>query len=105
MRLILALEPSELEFTEPSAGGALPYLADAGELHEQARAGYITGLGIGETPSLVLTLTNHGRRVAGIIRQPLRARADFYDDAGRLRFSGLVASIAYGRTITLTIDA
>ena len=105
MRLVLDLGGNEIEFTEPLSGGAFPYLLEVGELRIAARAGYLSGLGVGESPSLAVTLDNAGNRAADIIGAPLRAAASVYDDDDSVYWSGIVSAASYGRTIGLTIDA
>ena len=105
MRLVLDLGGNEIEFTEPLSGGAFPYLFEVGTLRIAARAGYISGLGVGESPSLAVTLDNASNRAADIIGSPLRARATVYDDDGSTYWSGVIAAASYGRVIGLTVDA
>ena len=105
MRLVVDLGGNEIEFTEPLSGGAFPYLLEVGTLRIAARAGYISGLGTVESPSLTVTLDNAANRAAGIIGQPLRAQATVYDDDGSTYWVGIVSAVSYGRTIALTVDA
>jgi len=105
MRLVLDLGGNEIEFTEPLSGSLFPYLLEVGELRIAARAGYISGLGVGESPSLAVTLDNAGNQAADIIGSPLRARATVYDDDGSTYWSGVIAAASYGRVIGLTVDA
>jgi len=102
---VLDLGGNEIEFTEPLSGGAFPYLLEVGELRIAARAGYLSGLGVGESPSLAVTLDNAGNRAAGIVGAPLRATASVYDDDDSVYWAGIVSAASYGRTIGLTIDA
>lgn len=105
MRLVLALDPSAVEFCGPTAGGPYPYLLMVGELRTAARAGQAIGIASTEAPSVTVTLDNCARRAATIIRRPLRVFAEIYDDADELFFEGIVASIEYGRVLTLEIGA
>jgi hypothetical protein len=105
MRLVVDLGGNEIEFTEPLSGGAFPYLLEVGTLRIAARAGYISGLGVGESPSLAVTLNNAGDRAADIIGAPLRSVATIYDDDGSVYWSGIVSAASYGRTLGITIDA
>lgn len=105
MRLVVDLGGNEIEFTEPLSGGAFPYLLEVGSLSIAARAGYISGLGVGESPSLEVALDNSGNRVAGIVGQPLRAPLTVYDADDSVFWQGIVSSVRYGRTITLTVEA
>lgn len=105
MRLVLDLGANDITFAEVGSGGAFPYLLEVGDLRIAARAGYLAGLGSGESPSLAVALDNTGNRAAEIIGQPLRAAATVYDDDGSVYWSGIVSEAAYGRTIDLTIDA
>ena len=104
MRCVLTLAGVAIEFTEALAGGDFPYLLEVGALRLAARAGYLSGLGVGESPSLAVTLNNAGNRAADIIGAPLRARASVYDGADAF-WSGVVSAITYGRTLELIIEA
>lgn len=105
MRLVLTIGANPVEFAEVGSGGGFPYLLDVGDLHVAVRAGYLSGLGVGESPSLAVTLDNTGNRAAGIIGQPLRARATVYDDDDSVYWSGIVSTIEYGRTVAMNIEA
>lgn len=94
-----------IEIGEELSGAAYPYLKAIGALRMQARAGYITGLGVGETPSLTLTLNNCGNRVADILRQPLRKRCDVVNADGSFYWQGIVSGLAYDRDVTVTVSA
>lgn len=93
------------EFTEPLNGGALPYLDSVTGPQIQARAGYITGLGVGEAPSMTAVICNDpGGHAAKILSKALRCRADHYEDDGSLSFPGVISAISYATDqITLTI--
>lgn len=105
MRLDLALEPSVISFTRVADGGEFPWMLTVGTLRLQARAGHLTGIGVGETPSLQVVLDNKGKKAAKVIGRPLRVRATVYD-GDDLFFDGTVASIEYGRVaITLTLES
>lgn len=97
------LDPSAIEFTEKR--GRFPYLLDHGPIREQARAGYLAGLATGEPASVDVTLSNEGNRCARLLRQPIRAPAVLYGDDNELLFSGLIAGLTYGITISITLDA
>jgi hypothetical protein len=103
-RLVLMIDGLPIEFTFPAAAGPFPYLLEVQNLRESCRAGHLNNFGVGESPSLVVALDNGGRKVATIIGQPLRARADVYDDAASY-FGGYVSALEYGREILLTIEA
>jgi hypothetical protein len=104
MRLVLALEPSEVEFEAENSGGAYPYLLTVGTLRISARAGEPFGLASTESTSLQVTLDNRGRRAAAIIGRPLRVAARVYDGAD-LFFSGVISALEYGRVLALEIEA
>lgn len=105
MRLVLGLTPSSVEFTEANSGGALPYLLTIGTLRMAARTGTQFGIGATENATLSVTLDNPGRQASAILRRPLRAAAEVYSDDGALFFSGTVASIEYGRTVLMDLEA
>lgn len=104
MRLVLSLEPSEVEFGTINSGGAYPYLLTVGTLRLAARAGQPFGLASTESTSLTVTLDNRGRRAAAIIGRPLRVAAAVYDGA-ELFFAGVISALEYGRVLTLEIEA
>lgn len=107
MRLVLNLDPSAIGFEEINSSGKFPYLKAVGELRTAARAGDAVGDIAGtESSSLPVTLDNRYRRVAKIIRRPIRVKAFVYDDADVLLFAGTVSAITYENTEThLDIDA
>lgn len=105
MKLVLYLDPAQIEIGEALSDSAMPYLISVGVLRMQARAGYISGLGVGESPSLEVTLDNCQNRVADIIGQPLRKRADVLEDDDTPYWQGIVSALSYGRDITITIGA
>lgn len=103
-RLVLTVGSSRLEFTFPRARGPFPYLLEFGNLREAARAGNLTGIAAGESSSLTVKLDNPQGKVARIVRRPLRARAEIFDD-DVLYFAGYVGPIVYGREIDITVEA
>lgn len=105
MRLQLDLYPATIVFVERDAPGAYPWLVAVGGLALSARAGHLSGIGVGETPSVRVRLDNVGRQAAALLGRPLRARATVYDDAGDAFFAGAVAGVEYGRTIDLMLEA
>jgi hypothetical protein len=102
--LVLRFEPNPIEFTLPEALGPYPYVLEFSNLRLAARAGHLSGLGVGESPSMQVKLTNREGRVARMIGQPLRVLAEVWED-GELYFAGLVQSAEYGRQIALNIEA
>jgi hypothetical protein len=70
--LVLRFEPNPIEFTLPEALGPYPYVLEFSNLRLAARAGHLSGLGVGESPSMRVKLTNREGRVARMIGQPLR---------------------------------
>jgi hypothetical protein len=106
MRLVIALLPSAIEFTEQNSGGAYPYLKTVGALRTAARAGTAIGIAGTESSSVEVTLDNsRNRRVVTLIGRPLRFRADIYGDDDALLYSGTVASVKYGEDVILGIEA
>lgn len=102
MKLVLWLGDTPTEITEENAHGRHPYLVDVGDIRKAARTGQAIGIEGTESSSVPITLKNRVRR---IIRAPLRARADIYDDDDALYFQGTVAALTYGAESTLEIDA
>lgn len=103
-RLVLALDPSDVTFTEQGADGPFPHLVAIGTLRIAVRAGTVSGIGSTESTSASATLDDIDGKVSSIIGRPVRVRADLYDHED-LFFSGLVTDISYGETISLTIQA
>lgn len=103
-RLVLTLGSSDLIFTKTTDEGPYPLLLMIGTLRLAARAGRVSGIGSTESTSLTVQLDNTKRRVSTIIGRPLRARAVVYDGPN-LFFAGTVASITYGQTIDMAIEA
>lgn len=104
MRLLLTVGGNAFEFTPLNDSGPYPFLSNVGTIRVAARAGSPSGLGSTESPSAAATLQNHGGRVAALIGNPLRARAELYD-GDFLAFAGFVASIRYGITIDLNLES
>lgn len=105
MRLVLTLGDAAVEFTGELSGGKMPYLQSLSALRMAARAGYLSGLGVGESPSVTAVLSNAGRRVAGIIGHPIRCIGAAYDAAGNLLLQGPISGATFGKTISITIEA
>lgn len=103
-RIVLALDPSEVTFTEQGADGPFPHLISIDSLTIAVRAGTVSGIGATESPSASATLDDIDGKVSAIIGAPLRVQADLYDGED-LFFSGLITDVAYGEIITLTIQA
>jgi hypothetical protein len=104
MRLVLTIPPSALEFTQPIDGGPYPLLMTIGTLRQAVRAGTPTGLAATEAESVTVTLDNTSNVAAALVGQPLRMAAEIYDGE-TLYFAGTVASIRYGRTVEMTVEA
>jgi hypothetical protein len=103
-RLVLFLDTSEVPFTKVGESGPYAMLLSIGTLRLAARAGNISGIGVTESTSVRVQLDNTGRRVSKIIGRPLRVRAEIYDGED-LFFVGTVASISYGQTVEITLEA
>jgi hypothetical protein len=105
VRLVVTAGGSVIEFVEPRGDGPYNWLTGVGSININARAGHLSGIGLGETPSAVVEIDNAGRQAAKLIGWPIRATADLYDDDGNLLLSGLIAQAVYGPTLALTIEA
>lgn len=103
-RLVLTLGSSVVEFTALNDNGPYPFLISVGHMRIGARAGEAAGFGSTETPSATVQLQNESRRVATLIGNPLRARAEIYDGAA-LAFVGFVSRVRYGLAIELTLES
>lgn len=104
MRLVLALNPSAIEFTPQTDAGPHPYLIAVGTLRIAARAGQNSGFGVGESPGLEVLLDNNERQTTRIIGVPLRVGATVYDGDVPF-FAGVISKIRFGRTIALKIES
>lgn len=105
MRLVITLADVELEFVEPGADGAFPWLTQVGALLLNAIAGHLQGTGVSETPNIPVTIDNRDKQATRLLGFPLRAPAVLYDGDGEEFFAGLIASVKYGRTLDLSIEA
>jgi hypothetical protein len=105
MRLIVTIAGTEIEFSEPGKGGPYPWLSKVGTLLLAARAGHLSGVGVGESANMMAELDNVNRQAAALLGYCPRAPAAVFDDDGEPFFSGLVQSIAFGAVLTLTIEA
>lgn len=105
MRLLLDLDGAQVTFDRQQSTGAYPWLVEVGVLRQSARAGTLSGLGRNQTPDLSIVLDNRGKQAVSLIGYPLRRRAQAFDKAGALFFSGTVARVAVGRNMTLTLEA
>lgn len=101
----MALDPSDITFCEPTDSGPFPYVLTVSELRTIARAGQAIGIAATESASVVVTLDNCARRVATIIRRPLRVFAQIIDDTNELFFEGFVSLITYARVLSIEISA
>lgn len=104
MRVTLALDPSDITFTTIAEEGPHPHLLAVGTLRMAARAGYASGLGVGESPGIEVLLDNNDRQVSRIIGTPLRVRATIHD-GGVEFFAGIISRVRFGRTILLKLES
>lgn len=105
MRLVVTARGVDLTFTEPRAGGAYPWLVKVGPLLLAARAGHLSGAGVGEAANMTVDFDNVSRQAATLLGFCPRAPAVAYDDAGDEFFSGLVQRMGFGAVLTLTLEA
>lgn len=105
MRLVLDVRGTQIEFTEPGTDAPYPWLAKVGNLLLAARAGHLSGLGIGETANVIVDLDNANRQFSSLVGYCPRARATLYDDDDDVYFDGLVQQVAFGQTCALTLEA
>lgn len=103
MRAVFGLAGATVEFTPKTDAGPYPYLLAVGTLRVAARAGRLSGLGVGESPSLDIVLENNERQTAPTIGNPLRVPVTVTYDDGSPFFVGVVSKCRFGRTITLTL--
>jgi hypothetical protein len=105
MRLVITVGDVDLEFVEPNAEGAYPWLTEVGALLLYARAGHLKGTGVSEAPNVPVKLNNHEKQATRLLGYPLRAPAVIYGDDGEEFFSGSIATVTYGATLDLSIEA
>lgn len=105
MRAVFELAGATVEFTPKTDSGPYNVLLAVGTLRVAARAGSISGLGVGESPNLDIVLDNNDRQTAQIIGNPLRIPVVItYDDATPF-FAGVVSKVQFGRTIIVTLGS
>lgn len=104
MRLVLTIGGSVFSFTPLNDNGPYPFLISAGTVSIAARAGRASTFGSTDAPSSSAKLQNQFSRVAKLIGNPLRARAELYD-GDDLAFVGFVAAISYGAVIELRLQS
>lgn len=106
MRLVITLEPSQLEITPVASGGAYDWLLGVGPLSLIASVGEAVNNTDRMAGSVEVKISNAGRRAARILGQPLRKRAQIYNDDDSLFFGGYVSDVGYGREVmTLRVGA
>jgi hypothetical protein len=105
MRLVLALDPSSVDFGEKNSGGPHPYLLTVGKIRKVARTGSAVGIASTEGASVTVTLDNRGRKVTKIADRPLRVKSYIYDDADALIFSGIISSVELDAVVAWEIGA
>ena len=106
LRLVVYLKPSTITFTRPIDGGAYPLLNSVSTLRLAARAGQQSGLGVGESPSINVSLDNVDKRAATLLGNPLRARAELYNSDNSLFWAGFVSHLTNtSGASTLTIES
>jgi hypothetical protein len=104
VRAVFDLGGTTVEFTRKTdTDGPYPYLTRVGTLRVAARAGRQAGLGVGESPSLDISLDNNERQTAAILGNPLRAPVTVYEDDGDIFFAGAISRIQFGRVIVVTL--
>ena len=104
-RLVLTIGTSVFTFTPLSDEGPYPFLVGVNGIHVAARAGAQSGFGATDIPNASVTLRNKDRRVASMIGDPLRAKADLYDKNDNLAFSGTVSNVDYGLDMELILES
>lgn len=105
MRLVLTIGGGVITFTSLNDDGPYPFLQSVGSIRIAARAGSSSSFGANETPTASAMLSNQNRRVAALIGNPERARAEIFDDDGISAFVGFVSAIIYGLTIQLKLES
>lgn len=105
MRFVLTIGGSVLSFSPLNDDGPYPFLQGAGTIRISARAGSSSAFGRNETPSASAVLSNQNGRVAALIGNPRRARAEVFDDDERSAFVGFVSSIKFGLAVELRLES
>lgn len=104
MRVVIWIADTAIEMTTRENGGPHPWLVGISDVLLAARAGHLSGVGVGETPNMTIDIDNEDRQAATLLGRCLRARVDVYYPTDLL-MTGIVQAIVYGRTLTLTVEA
>lgn len=104
MRLKLFLPSFALNLTR-NDDGPYPWLMTVSPLSIGARAGTPAGLGVTESSNMTVIIDNRDNQFTRILRNPLRSRAEFYDDDDQLAFEGIVSATIPGLNVSLEIEA
>lgn len=106
MRLVVYRLPSPITFTRPIDGGEYPLLSTVSTLRLAARAGQQSGLGVGESPSVNVTLNNVDRTAASLLGNPIRLKAELYNSDDTLFWAGFISHMGtIAGALTLTIES
>lgn len=103
MRAVFGLAGAPIEFTPKTDAGPYNVLLAVGTLRVAARAGSISGFGVGESPTLEVVLNNNEKQTTPIIGNPLRIPVSVTYDDGAPFFAGVVSKVQFGRTIIVTL--
>lgn len=106
MRIEVDIAGATLRIAEiTDADDEYNYLISVGTLRMAARAGHLSGLGVGESPSLDLLLQNNKRQTITLLGTPLRAPVRCYNKDESLFFEGIVSKVTLGKTVTLLVES
>lgn len=105
MRLRITVDGVALDFVEPRAHGAYPWLTSVGTLLLAASGGHLDGPAVGEGANVSFELNNDQRQAAILLGRPVRAPAALFDDDDEELFVGLISTLLYGVTLQGTVEA
>lgn len=87
----------------PAGAAAYEMLETVEPIRECASTPSLSGWGEREAPSFKVTLTNKQHKLYKLMKLPFRRKCSIYNPDGTLQFSGIIASVDYGYTMTLEV--
>lgn len=105
MRVVLHLDPDDIEIVEPGGDGPFPFLLAVDSIQVGVKAGHLKGLFNVEAASCRLSFDNIGDKFVDLADYPLRVFVEVFDDNDESYFEGLIQAVEYGPAVTITLEA